>query len=196
MSESNVKRTPRVRRIRHRGRGSQILIYLGKQFRFFINESDWKVLPMAAVIAGLVGMVIRRRFFINMEGSLIGAFALACMAIWNGCFNSIQAVCRERPIIKREHRSGMHISSYVAAHMIYQFFLCTAQTGLATYVLNMLGVRFPPQGFMTGMMASFAPEKTTIYFEDGSADYMIERKKNQSYYNCPSIISGFSCPSR
>ena len=68
MSESNVKRTPRVRRIRHRGRGSQILIYLGKQFRFFINESDWKVLPMAAVIAGLVGMVIRRRFFINMEG--------------------------------------------------------------------------------------------------------------------------------
>ena len=58
MSESNVKRTPRVRRIRHRGRGSQILIYLGKQFRFFINESDWKVLPMAAVIAGLVGMVI------------------------------------------------------------------------------------------------------------------------------------------
>ena len=152
MSESTVKRTPRVRRIRHRGRGSQILIYLGKQFRFFINESDWKVLPMAAVIAGLVGMVIRRRFFTNMEGSLIGAFALTCMAIWNGCFNSIQAVCRERPIIKREHRSGMHISSYVAAHMIYQFFLCTAQTGLAMYVLNMLGVRFPPQGFMTGMM--------------------------------------------
>jgi len=143
---------PRTRRLRHKGRLSQIRIYLGKQFRFFINESDWKVLPMAAVIAALVGMVIRRRFFVNMEGSLIGAFALACVALWNGCFNSIQSVCRERAIIKREHRSGMHISSYVAAHMIYQFFLCTVQTGLTMYVLQLLEVPFPAEGFMTKWM--------------------------------------------
>ena len=149
MSESNVKRTPHVRRIRHRGRGSQILIYLGKQFRFFINESDWKVLPMAAVIAGLVGMVIRRRFFINMEGSLIGAFALTCMAIWNGCFNSIQVICRERDVIKREHRSGMHISSYIAAHMIYQALLCLLQTGITLYVMRAVGVRYPTEGLIT-----------------------------------------------
>ena len=152
MSESTAVKSSRVRRIRHKGRGSQILIYLGKQFRFFINESDWKVLPMAAVIAALVGMVIRRRFFVNMEGSLIGAFALSCMAIWNGCFNSIQSVCRERAIIKREHRSGMHISSYVAAHMIYQLFLCTAQTGLTMYVLQLMQVPFPAEGFMTKWM--------------------------------------------
>ena len=152
MSESTAVKSSRVRRIRHKGRGSQILIYLGKQFRFFINESDWKVLPMAAVIAALVGMVIRRRFFVNMEGSLIGAFALSCMAIWNGCFNSIQSVCRERAIIKREHRSGMHISSYVAAHMIYQLFLCAAQTGLTMYVLQLMQVPFPAEGFMTKWM--------------------------------------------
>ena len=152
MSESTAAKSSRVRRIRHTGRGSQILIYLGKQFRFFINESDWKVLPMAAVIAALVGMVIRRRFFVNMEGSLIGAFALSCMAIWNGCFNSIQSVCRERAIIKREHRSGMHISSYVAAHMIYQLFLCAAQTGLTMYVLKLMEVPFPAEGFMTKWM--------------------------------------------
>ena len=152
MSEAAEIKTPRTRRIRHKGRGSQIRIYLGKQFRFFINESDWKVLPMAAVIAALVGMVIRRRFFVNMEGSLIGAFALCCMAIWNGCFNSIQSVCRERAIIKREHRSGMHISSYVAAHMIYQLFLCTAQTGLTMYVLQLMEVPFPARGFLTKWM--------------------------------------------
>ena len=111
MAESKIVKTKRIRRIHHTGRLSQVGIYLGKQMRFFINESDWKVLPMAAIIAGLVAMVIRRRFFVNMEGSLIGAFALTCVAIWNGCFNSIQAVCRERAIIKREHRSGMHISS-------------------------------------------------------------------------------------
>ena len=152
MAEINVNPNPSVRRVRHKGRTSQVVIYLGKQLRFFINENDWKVLPMAAVVAALVGMVIRRRFFINMEGSLIGGFALACVAIWNGCFNSIQSVCRERPIVKREHRSGMHVSSYVAAHMIYQLMLCAAQTGLSMYVLQLVGVQFPQKGFMTPWM--------------------------------------------
>ena len=152
MAEKKETRAVRIRKFRHRGRGSQVGIYLGKQLRFFINENDWKVLPMAAVIAALVCMVIRRRFFVNMEGSLIGGFALTCVAIWNGCFNSIQAVCRERPIIKREHRSGMHITSYMLAHMIYQFLLCTAQTGLTMYMLKLLGVQFPDQGFITPWM--------------------------------------------
>ncbi len=152
MSEVQGTKDVRRRRIRHKGRASQILIYLGKQIRFFINENDWKVLPMAAIIAALVGMVIRKRFFINMEGSLIGGFALTCVAIWNGAFNSIQSVCRERAIIKREHRSGMHVSSYVVAHMIYQFVLCLAQTGLTMYVLNVMGVQFPSRGFMTPWM--------------------------------------------
>ena len=138
-----------VREYRHRGRGSQIPIYLGKQLRFFINESDWKVLPMAAVIAALVGLVVRNRLFLNMEGTLIGAFALTCVAIWNGCFNSIQSVCRERAIIKREHRSGMHISSYMTSHMIYQFLLCLLQTVISMYVIILMGVRFPVPGFMT-----------------------------------------------
>ena len=152
MAELNVNNARTVRKRRHRDRLSQIPIYLGKQFRFFINESDWKVIPMAAVIAGLVAMVIRKRLFITMEGSLIGAFALACVALWNGCFNSIQSICRERAIIKREHRGGMHISSYVVAHMIYQLLLCLAQTGITMYVLMVVGVQFPAQGFMTPWM--------------------------------------------
>ena len=154
MAESKTVKTKRIRRIHHTGRLSQVGIYLGKQMRFFINESDWKVLPMAAIIAGLVAMVIRRRFFVNMEGSLIGSFALTCVAIWNGCFNSIQAVCRERAIIKREHRSGMHISSYVAAHMIYQFLLCAAQTVLTMFVLRQLSVPIP-RGYGSGFMTPF-----------------------------------------
>ena len=152
MAEMNVQKTARSQLIRHNGRSGQVLIYLGKQLRFFINENDWKVLPMAAVIAALVSMVIRNKFFINMEGSLIGAFALTCMGIWNGCFNSIQTICRERAIIKREHRSGMHVTSYIAAHMIYQLLLCAAQTAVSMYVLNLVGVQFPDQGFMTPWM--------------------------------------------
>lgn len=44
MAEVRVNK-PISRRIRHRGRASQIPIYVGKQLRFFIYQSDWKVLP-------------------------------------------------------------------------------------------------------------------------------------------------------
>ena len=39
----------------HRGRLAQIPIYLGKDFRMFIFQNDWKVLPMSALIAALIG---------------------------------------------------------------------------------------------------------------------------------------------
>ena len=102
MSETAVK-TNKVRKVHHTGRLSQIGIYLGKQLRFFINESDWKVLPMAAIIAGLVGMVIRKRFWLNMEGDLIGAFAIACVATASAgsSSGSIAPACISRPTLRR-----------------------------------------------------------------------------------------------
>ena len=139
--EKTERRIIRRRTIRHRGRGAQVLIYLGKLLRMFVYQSDWKVLPMSALIAALVSLVIRKDFLVTMEGDLKGAFALVCVAIWNGCFNSIQVICRERGIIKREHRSGMHISSYVVAHMIYQALLCLAQTGLTLYIFVLMQVK-------------------------------------------------------
>lgn len=136
-------------KVHHRGRGAQVGIYLGKLLRMFIYQNDWKVLPMSALIAGLVAMVVRKRLFIDMEGSLTGAFAIVCVGIWNGCFNSIQSICRERDVIKREHRLGMHISSYICAHMIYQALLCLAQTFITLHVLNLAKVHYPLEGQIT-----------------------------------------------
>ena len=149
MAESRTARARRRFVARHRGRSGQVWIYLGKFLRMFVYQSDWKVLPMAALIAGLVGMVVHKEMFLNMEGTLIGAFALVCVGIWNGCFNSIQVICRERDVIKREHRSGMHISAYVLAHMLYQLMLCAAQTGITLYVIKLVGVQFPDRGLFT-----------------------------------------------
>ena len=148
MAELNVKKSSRQLTIRHRGRGAQVNIYLGKLLRMFVYQNDWKVLPMAALIAGLVGMVVRKRFFINMEGTLMGAFAMVCVCIWNGCFNSIQVICRERDVIKREHRSGMHISSYIFSHMVYQALLCLAQTVVTMVVSQGVGVQYPSKGLI------------------------------------------------
>ena len=153
MSEANVERNQqRLFKARHRGRLAQIGIYLARQLVMFIYQSDWKVLPMAALIAGLVGMVVRNRLFINMEGTLMGGFAIVMVCIWNGCFNSIQVICRERDVIKREHRSGMHISSYIVSHMLYQALLCLLQTGVTLYVTRTVGVQYPAQGLFTPWM--------------------------------------------
>ena len=139
-------------KVRHRGRISQIGIYFVKFLRMFIHEGDWKVLPMAALIAGLVSIVVAADFFKTSEGTLIGTLAFSCICIWNGCFNSIQVVCRERDVLKREHRSGMHISAYVIAHMLYQCLLCILQIIVTMIVLKLLGVNFPGKGLFTPWM--------------------------------------------
>ena len=153
MTEMTVNEAGRrPRRFRHRSRGSQVSIYLGKFLRMFVYQNEWKVLPMAAVIAGLVAMVIRSMLFQSMEGTMMGTLALTCVGIWNGCFNSIQVVCRERDVVKREHRSGMHISAYVMAHLIYQAMLCLLQTGLTMFICQRVGVAFPRQGMFSSWM--------------------------------------------
>ncbi|MBO5610875.1 MAG: ABC transporter permease [Eubacterium sp.] len=137
------------RSLRYRGRLRQIPIYLGKNFRMFIFQNDWKVIPMAAIISFIVVFVIKGHFNIDMEGTLKGGLALTCVCLWNGFFNSIQVVCRERNIVKREHRSGMHISSYIIAHMIYQLFLCVLQTITIMAVLLYRKLQMPSSGVIT-----------------------------------------------
>ncbi|MDD5833250.1 MAG: ATP-binding cassette domain-containing protein [Clostridiales bacterium] len=134
----------------HMGRLGQIKVYLGKLMRLFITQGDWKVIPMAVVISVLIAMVVGGRIFGDMDGTRLGSFAVVCVCIWNGFFNSIQVVCRERAIIKREHRSGLHITSYIAAHMIYQAFICMAQVVIFIVCFNVLGINMPAKGAVTG----------------------------------------------
>ena len=134
---------------RHKGRLAQTFIYLGKFLRMFVYQNDWKVLPMGAIIAAVVTFVVGANLFKSQEGTKLGVFALVCVCIWNGFFNSIQVVCREREIIKREHRAGLHMSSYVAAQMIYQLLLCAAQTAVTLIICNLTGVVIPKAGVVT-----------------------------------------------
>ena len=149
MEKQGNMETQENKDLKHTGHMAQTGIYLGKLFRMFVFQSDWKVMPMAAIIAGLVCFVVGGNLFKTMEGTLLGTFALSCVCIWNGFFNSIQVVCRERPIIKREHRSGMHISSYILAHMIYQAFLCAGQAAITLLICTMMKVTFPAHSNIT-----------------------------------------------
>lgn len=144
--------TEQIKTDRHRRRIDQIGIYFGKLIRTFLYQNDWKVIPMAMLIAAVVSIVVKKDFFVNMEGTLKGALALSCIGIWNGCFNSIQVICRERDIVKREHRAGLHISSYIVSHMLYQLILCLLQTIATVVILVAIGIKFPQWGVISNLM--------------------------------------------
>lgn len=127
----------------HVTRVQQTGIYLGKLFRLFMYERHWKVLAMSAVIALLVSYVVGLNMFKSMEGAKIGALAFACVCIWNGFFNSIQMVCKERDILKREHRAGLHITAYMAAQVIYQAIICELQVLIFAGIFRLKGLVYP-----------------------------------------------------
>ena len=116
-------------------RKKQIGIYVGKCFRVFKNEKGWTNLISTIIIITLICSVTGKEMFESYSPTRSGAFALASACIWIGIFNSIRTICKERGIIKREHRTGLHISSYVLAHMIFE-----AALSLAESVIVILGV--------------------------------------------------------
>ena len=136
-------------KIRHKGWLAQTGIYLRKFLRMFIYQNDWKFLPMGALIAALVTFVVGANLFVTQEGTFTGSFALVCVCIWNGMFNSIQVVCRERSIFKREHRAGLRVSAYLFAQMIYQLRICAAQTVIPLLICYLAKVQIPAEGVIT-----------------------------------------------
>jgi len=128
----------------------QVSVYIGKCFRTFVNESGWKLLVSSAIIVIIISAVAGSNMFITLNATNSGAFAFVCAFIWIGIFNSIQSICRERAIIKREYRTGLRISAYISAHMIYEMILCFAQAFIAVIILFIMssppaeGIFMPP----------------------------------------------------
>lgn len=135
--------------LKYIGRLGQIRIFFLKFIRMFIYRNDWVTIPMAALIAGLVAMALGSRFGVDIEGTLMGVFALMCVSLWNGTFNSIQVICRERDVIKREHRSGMHISSFIFAHMLYQALISLIQCVVTLITVSVVGMNMKGAGLIT-----------------------------------------------
>ena len=135
-------------------RFKQIAIYFGKCRRAFINEKGWKNLISTFIISILIIMVIPDEMMTSYGATRNGCFAMICACIWIGVFNSIQSICRERDILKREHRSGLHMSSYVAAHMIYELCMSLAEAFIVTLVFS-TGTDTSQISSITGMPVMF-----------------------------------------
>jgi hypothetical protein len=131
------------------GRIGQVKIYVGKCFRVFLNDRQWKSFISTIIIMIIISMVTSGDMFEQYGATRNGSFAIICACIWIGLFNSIQSICRERSIIKREHRTGLHISSYIVAHVIYEFMICVVESFIVMLIVFLKNLdSFPTDGII------------------------------------------------
>ncbi len=125
----------------------QTIVYIKKNFRLFMNQKDWKFIIIAAVISLLVCMVVGDKMFDTYESTKSGFFAIISAAIWIGVFNSIQGICKEHDTITSEYRSGLHITSYVMSHVLFDFAVCLIQAVILIGICCIF-IDFPEEGIL------------------------------------------------
>ena len=116
----------------------QVAVCFGRCKRSFINDHGWKSFISVILITVLIGMVMGKDMFVKYYDTRNGAFALVCACIWIGIFNSIRSICRERDIVRREHRTGLIIGSYVIAHWLYEALLCAVEAVIVTLIVRVM----------------------------------------------------------
>lgn len=82
-----------------------------------------------------------------------GLLILVCLAIFVGTCNSIQEICKEKSILKREYMTNLNLGSYVTSKLVVQALLCAVQM-LIVVIIFMLSVRnekeLPTSGALFG----------------------------------------------
>lgn len=86
------------------------------------------------LIAVLLYIVADDRVFEIYESTKSILFALSCSAIWIGLFNSIQEICKERVIVKREYMANLRLSGYVLSKVVLQAFIGIIQAVLLSEI--------------------------------------------------------------
>ena len=95
------------------------------------------LLVQPVAIALLLFLVAQEGTFVNFDDTKSILFALSCSGIWIGLFNTIQEVCKERAILKREYMGNLRLSGYVLSKYIVQGIICLIQATLLT-TMNLL----------------------------------------------------------
>lgn len=87
------------------------------------------VLLVQPIIIGLLLYIVADSdVFSVYESTKSMMFALSCSAIWLGLFDSIQEICKERNILKREYMANLKLSGYVFSKLLIQAVLGLIQS--------------------------------------------------------------------
>ena len=116
------------------------------------------------LIAILLALVANDDVFEVYNSTQSILFALTCAGIWVGLFNSIQEICKERNILKREYMANLRLGAYVLSKFVVQFILSFIQAVIMLGIFVLL-VGMPETGVETDspFMQMFITMLLTIF---------------------------------
>lgn len=144
----------------------QTAILSKRYFHLMLNDRQRTIMILlqAPILAFLISLVMDGKQFENYGITKSLLFALSCSAFWVGILNSIQEICKERNILRREYMTGLHIRPYIVSKVLVLGTFCFIQTLLLTGVFSLRvgvpdkGVLFFPAGemFVTTFLTAFS----------------------------------------
>ena len=109
---------------------------LNRRYLHLIVNDRMRLLLMIGLpllLTLLISMVAKdNKQFVQFEMTQALLFSLACSSYFIGTLNSIQEVCKERNILRREYMTGLKLRSYIASKIIVLALICLLQSLLST----------------------------------------------------------------
>lgn len=139
----------KTRRPKRRFAIGQVPVLLSRYVKLIVNDLPKLILLFAQpiAIAVLLAIVANDKVFEIFEDTKSILFSLSCAAIWIGLFNSIQEICKERAILKREYMGNLKLPYYTLSKFLVQTLIGLIQAALITSVFA-LTVGIPDKGIL------------------------------------------------
>ena len=136
--------------------GRQWSVLTRRYLKLLLNDRVRLAILLAqpAVIGLLLSIVADEHVFEIYESTQSMMFALSCSAIWIGLFNTIQEICKERVILRREYMANLKLPMYILSKVAVQAVLAAVQAVILCMIfLGVIGKE--GEGIL---FSSFTPE--------------------------------------
>ncbi len=110
----------------------QVRVLLARNAELLLNSTSKLVLMLALpIVCGvIVAFVAGEDMFTSFQDSQTAYFVLCCAVIFTGVFNSIQDICKERSIVRREYCANLKLGAYISSKLCMQAVICAVQAFL------------------------------------------------------------------
>ena len=91
------------------------------------EKAQYIFIGFPLIISMCVGLTLRGKMFEDYSDTRSRLFAIVCVAIWIGLFNSVLEICKERDSIKMDLNSGFNAFELFTSRFLVQGAVCLFQ---------------------------------------------------------------------
>lgn len=144
---TNKIKHEKIKKTAKKGLVRQFAVLCARYIKLMLNDKQRILLLLlqAPLLAYLISLVANGKEFAQYEVTKSLLFALSCCGFWIGILSSIQEICKERNILKREYMTGLNLCSYILSKVAVLGILCLVQTILIVTTFSIL-LKYPKDG--------------------------------------------------